>query len=85
MSPSTVSLNEIFDGVFVPIQLKSLKILKADYDKDRKSAEIILFSDKIIDYNKKYFYLNQNFEIKDLPLDFSGKSDKIEFVSTQQI
>ena len=50
MSPSTVSLNEIFDGVFVPIQLKSLKILKADYDKDRKSAEIILFSDKIIDY-----------------------------------
>lgn len=50
MSPSTVSLNEIFDGVFVPIQLKNLKILKADYDKDQKSAEIILFSDKIIDY-----------------------------------
>ena len=50
MSPSTVSLNEIFDGVFVPVQLKNLKILKADYDKDQKSAEIILFSDKIIDY-----------------------------------
>ena len=32
-----------------------------------------------------FVHIYKNFEIKDLPLDFSGKSDKIEFVSTQQI
>mgnify|MGYP004648225013 CR=1 FL=1 len=71
MSPSTVSLNQIFDSVFVPPQLKELKILKADYDKEKKYAEIILFSDKIVDYKIIEDYKNdvlQRFEFDKLAI-----------------
>lgn len=74
MAPSEVKLSEIFAGVFVPTILGNLKILETIYSKENRTAEIVLASDKMIDYTiieeykadilSKYSFEKLNIKVK---------------------